>query len=70
MLKLSKIKPLSYWGHGTVPAGAEIVGTIRRDGGAEGALIRLSDGNYIQGNGGAFRTLHKGQVEKLLAAMI
>jgi hypothetical protein len=66
MLKLSKIKPPLYWGPGTVPAGAEIIGTIQRDGGPIGALIRLSNGNYVQGNSGAFRTLPKAAVEKLL----
>ena len=67
-MKLSKINPLLYWGDGPVPTGAEIIGTIRRDAGDAGALIRLWNGNYVQGNAGIFRMLDQGLVGKLLVA--
>jgi len=65
-MKLLKLDPKRYWGPGTVPAGAEIIGTIQSDIGDWGALIRLANGNYVQGIHGTFRLLHKVQVEKLL----
>lgn len=54
-----------YWGTMPLPDGAEAIGTIIRSTG-KGALIRLSNGNYVQGNAGGIRTLDSREVEKML----
>ena len=39
-----------YWGVMPLPAGAEAIGVVTDNG--TGALIRLANGNYVQGNAG------------------
>ena len=46
-----------YWGNGPVPSGAQALGTVTRDVGDTGALLRMPGGNYAQGNAGVVRTL-------------
>lgn len=52
-----------YWGVMPLPAGAEAIGIVSRETGT-GALIRLANGNYVQGNAGGIRTLPKREVEQ------
>lgn len=54
-----------YWGVMPLPAGAEALGVVSRENGA-GALIRLANGNYVQGNAGGIRNLPKHEVEQAL----
>lgn len=54
-----------YWGVMPLPAGAEAIGIVTRETGT-GALIRLANGNYVQGNAGGIRNLPKGEVEQAL----
>ena len=42
---------------GPVPEGAEILGTVTRDGTDTGALVRLANGRRVQINAGAVRAL-------------
>lgn len=57
------------WGPGPVPVGAEITGVVVRsdEDGIGGALIRLENGIYVQGNAAAVRTLSQGEVRRALA---
>ena len=50
-----------YWGNMPLPSGGEIVGTVRRENGEEGALIKMSSNpvKYVQGNAGVIRNLPK-----------
>lgn len=54
-----------YWGVMSLPAGAEALGLVKRDTGT-GALIRLANGNYVQGNAGGIRTLPQRDIEDAL----
>lgn len=54
-----------YWGVMPLPAGAEAIGLVKRDTGT-GALIRLANGKYVQGNAGGIRTLPQRDVEDAL----
>jgi len=54
-----------YWGVMSLPAGAEAIGIVTRETGT-GALIRLANGNYVQGNAGGIRNLPKHEVEQAL----
>lgn len=54
-----------YWGVMPLPTGAEALGIISRETGT-GALIRLANGNYVQGNAGGIRGLPKQEVEQAL----
>lgn len=54
-----------YWGVMPLPAGAEALGLVKRDTGT-GALIRLANGNYVQGNAGGIRNLPQREVEEAL----
>jgi hypothetical protein len=67
MLIVSKNGPWkAYWGIMPLPAGAEALGTVKRETGETGALIRLAIGNYVQGNAGIFRTLNGREVDEAL----
>lgn len=55
-----------YWGVMPLPAGAEAIGIVTRETGT-GALIRLANGNYVQGNAGGIRTLNATDVDDALA---
>ena len=55
-----------YWGVMPLPTCAEALGLVKRDTGI-GALIRLANGNYVQGNAGGIRTLPQREVEDALA---
>lgn len=55
-----------YWGVMPLPMGAEALGLIKRESLETGALIRLANGNYVQGNAGAIRTLPQSEVEQAL----
>ena len=46
-----------YWGAMPLPQGAELVGTVTRETGETGALIKMARGNMVQGNAGAIRSL-------------
>jgi len=50
-----------YWGVMPLPAGAEAIGVVTHNG--TGALIRLTNGNYVQGNAGGIRSLPQLEVE-------
>lgn len=54
-----------YWGAMPLPAGAEALGLVKHETGT-GALIRLTSGNYVQGNAGGIRTLPQSDVEEAL----
>lgn len=54
-----------YWGTMPLPEGAEALGIVSRDTGT-GALIRLANGNYVQGNAGGIRTLPQSEVAATL----
>ncbi len=56
-----------YWGQAPLPDGAEIIGFVERNGDA-GALIRLANGTYVQGNAPrAFRNLDQRVVSDAIA---
>lgn len=55
-----------YWGAMPLPTDAEALGIVSRDTGT-GALIRLANGRYVQGNAGSIRTLPQREVEDALA---
>lgn len=68
MLKVTKSGNWQlYWGYTPLPAGAESLGIVQRENLETGALIRLSSGNYVQGNAGAIRTLDQRAVTEALA---
>ena len=51
----------------TIPAGAEVIGTVSRDGMADiGALVRFANGNYVQINAGELRSLDGRKVSAAL----
>ena len=54
-----------YWGVMSLPVAAEALGIVTRETGT-GALIRLANGNYVQGNAGSIRNLPKHEVEQAL----
>lgn len=56
-----------YWGVMPLPKGAEALGLVKRDTGETGALIRLANGKYVQGNAGGIRTLNANDVDDALA---
>lgn len=71
MLKVTKSgKWKLYWGYTPLPAGAEVFGTVQRETLETGALIRLSTGVYVQGNGGAIRTLPQREVVEAVAKSV
>jgi len=55
-----------YWGVMPLPKDAEALGIVTRETGT-GALIRLANGNYVQGNAGGIRTLPQRETEEALA---
>jgi len=57
-----------YWGVMPLPPGAEAQGTVTRGTGEVGALIRLENGNYVQGNAGGIRNLPQRDVDEALRA--
>ena len=59
-----------YWGPGPMPEGATPHGTVTRDEHDVGALIRMPNGTYVQGNAGAIRSLPQSEVAASLAAAI
>lgn len=68
MLKVTKSGNWQlYWGVMPLPAGAEALGLVKRDNLETGALLRLSIGNYVQGNAGGIRTLDQRAVDEALA---
>lgn len=68
MLKVSKSGNWKlYWGYTPLPAGAEALGTVQRENLETGALIRLANGNYVQGNARAIRTLDQSEVQAAIA---
>lgn len=56
-----------YWGAMPLPKGAEALGTVTRDDGSTGALIRLASGRTVQGNAGSIRTLPQRDIDEALA---
>lgn len=57
-----------YWGVMPLPAGAEAIGTVTRENGETGTLIKLANGNYVQGNAGGIRNLPQRSIEKAINA--
>jgi hypothetical protein len=55
-----------YWGVMPLPEGAEALGLVKRDTGT-GALIRLANGRYVQGNAGGIKSLPQRDVDEALA---
>lgn len=58
-----------YWGVMPLPAGAESLGIVSSETGT-GALIRLSNGNYVQGNAGGIKSLPQREVAEVLSVSI
>lgn len=56
-----------YWGYSPLPEGAEAIGIVQRDNRETGALIRLANGNYVQGNARSIRTLNQSEVAQAIA---
>lgn len=57
-----------FWGAMPLPVGADAIGTVKRENDLTGgALIRLANGRYVQGNAGGIRTLPQREVEEALA---
>lgn len=53
---------------GHIPAGAQIVGSVARDGeSGHGALVLLASGRYTEINDGSMRALDQGEVIRQLA---
>lgn len=50
----------------TFPEGSTLIGTICRDNGDKGALIRLKNGYYVQINHGVLKALEQDTVKKRL----
>ena len=48
-----------HWGALPLPLGAELIGTVTRETGETGALIKMPTGVMVQGNAGAIRSLPK-----------
>jgi len=46
-----------YWGAGPLPEGSTAIGTVTREPGDAGALLRMATGIYVQGNAAVVRTL-------------
>lgn len=55
------------WGAQPLPEGATAHGTVTRDTGETGALIRMPTGVYVQGSAGVLRSLPQGEVLAALA---
>lgn len=55
-----------YWGPMPLPEGAEVLGIVKRENLETGALIRLANGNYVQGNAGGIRGLPQNEVGQAL----
>ncbi len=55
-----------YWGAMPLPDGAEALGLVKRGTLETGALIRLANGTYAQGNAGGIRSLPQSEVEQAL----
>jgi len=55
-----------YWGVMPLPTGAEALGIVSRENGI-GALIRLANGNYVQGNAGGIKSLPQSEINEALA---
>ena len=51
-----------YWGEMPLPIGAVALGVVTRENGY-GALIRLANGNYVQGNAGGIRNLPQNETD-------
>ncbi len=67
MLKVTKAGNWKlYWGVMPLPDGAEALGIVKRDSGT-GVLIKLANGNYVQGNASGFRTLDQKAVKDALS---
>jgi len=56
-----------YWGVMPLPKGAEALGFVKRENLETGALIRLANGNYVQGNAGGIKSLPQREVDEALA---
>ena len=65
---LTNAARLLLWGPGPLPQGAEVLGRVTRDDGADGVLLRMPTGLYRQGAAGALRSLPQREVEAALAA--
>lgn len=55
-----------YWGSMPLPVGSEALGIVSRETGT-GALIRLANGKYVQGNAGGIKSLPQREVEQALS---
>lgn len=56
----------AYW-NAPLPAGAEALGVIKREGElAGGVLLKLASGVYVQGNARGLRSLDQAEVQRLL----
>lgn len=56
-----------YWGAMPLPTGAEALGLVKRENLETGALIRLANGRYVQGNAGGIKSLPQSEVDDALA---
>jgi hypothetical protein len=54
------------WGPSPLPSGARMMGTVVREGGESGALIRMPTRTFMQGNAGAIRSLDQRAVMEAL----
>lgn len=54
----------AYWGALPLPQGAVMLGCIYRKNGIGGALLRLQNGIYVQGNAGTTRLIDQKAAEE------
>jgi len=55
-----------YAGPAPIPDGATIRGTVRRSSGAEGALVEMPTGIFVQWNAGVTRSLPQREIKAAL----
>lgn len=60
-LNINKRQGKMYWGAMPLPQGAELVGTVTRNGYDAGALLKMATGIMTQGNAGVMRSLPQEQ---------
>lgn len=66
-IEISKSNWQHYWGSMPLPQGAEALGVVTTPNTGKGALIRLANGNYVQGAAGGIRcSLNKKEIETAL----
>lgn len=67
MLKIAKKRGhwQHFWGCGPLPKGATAICVVESDNDI-GALLKLANGSYVQGNCGCIKSLNQDKVKSLL----